>query len=103
MGQYFIIVNLEKREYIHPHDLKRGAKLLELSKDPIIYSLMSYLQVKNKPKTISHVGSWANDKILFIGDSEDSSFFKQVIVSFKNISKEAYNEYLIFSKVNAYS
>ena len=48
MGQYFIIVNLEKREYIHPHDLKRGAKLLELSKDPIIYSLMSYLQVQNE-------------------------------------------------------
>jgi len=39
MGQYFIIVNLEKREYILPHALKRGAKLLELSKDPIIYSL----------------------------------------------------------------
>ena len=72
MGQYFIIVNLKKRENIHPHDLKCGAKFLELSKDLIIYSLMSYLQVKNKPKTASHVGSWANDKRLFIGDSKDS-------------------------------
>ncbi|HZX12085.1 MAG TPA: hypothetical protein VFE88_01375 [Candidatus Nanoarchaeia archaeon] len=97
MGQYFIIVNLRKREYIHPHDLKRGAKLLEISKDPIIYGLMSLLQAKNKEKTALHLGSWANDKILFIGDSEDSSFFKQVVVSFKNISKEAYNEYLNFS------
>ena len=97
MGQYFIIVNIEKREYIHPHDIKRGAKLLELSKDPIIYGLMSLLQAKNKEKTALHLGSWANDKILFIGDSEDSSFFKQVVVSFKNISKEAYNEYLNFS------
>ena len=97
MGQYFIIVNLRKREYIHPHDLKRGAKLLEISKDPIIYGLMSLLQAKNKEKTALYVGSWANDKILFIGDSEDSSFFKQVVVSFKNISKEAYNEYLNFS------
>ena len=102
MGQYFIIVNLRKREYIHPHDLKRGAKLLEISKDPIIYGLMSLLQAKNKEKTALHLGSWANDKILFIGDSEDSSFFKQVVVSFKNISKEAYNEYLISSKVGAY-
>ena len=97
MGQYFIIVNLRKREYIHPHDLKRGAKLLEISKDPIIYGLMSLLQAKNKEKTALYVGAWANDKILFIGDSEDSSFFKQVVVSFKNISKEAYNEYLNFS------
>ena len=97
MGQYFIIVNIEKREYIHPHDIKRGAKLLELSKDPIIYGLMSLLQAKNKEKTALYVGAWANDKILFIGDSEDSSFFKQVVVSFKNISKEAYNEYLNFS------
>ena len=97
MGQYFIIVNLRKREYIHPHDLKRGAKLLEISKDPIIYGLMSLLQAKNKEKTALHLGSWANDKILFIGDSEDSSFFKQVVVSFKNISKEGYNEYLNFS------
>ena len=103
MGQYFIIVNIEKREYIHPHDIKRGAKLLELSKDPIIYGLMSLLQSKNKEKTALYVGAWANDKILFIGDSEDSSFFKQVVVSFKNISKEAYNEYLIFFKVGAYS
>lgn len=103
MGQYFIIANLEKREYIHPHDLKRGAKLLELSKDPIIYDLMLFLQAKNKQKTALHLGSWTNDKILFIGDFEDSSFFKQVIVSFKNISKEAYGEYLIFSKISVYS
>ena len=58
---------------------------------------MSLLQAKNKEKTALYVGAWANDKILFIGDSEDSSFFKQVVVSFKNISKEAYNEYLNFS------
>ena len=93
MGQYFIIVNLEKREYIHPHDIKCGAKLLELRKDPIIQDLISFLYIKR----------WANDKVIIVGDSEDSSFFKQAIVSFKNISKEAYNEYLIFSKMGAYS
>lgn len=94
MGQYFNITNLEKREYIHPPDLKRGAKLLEVHNDSIIQDLISFLQCKNKQKTNSHFGRWADDKLILIGDSDDSKFFKQVILSFKNISKEAYDKYL---------
>ena len=102
MGQYFIITNLEKREYIHPHDLKHGAKLLEIAKDPIIHGLISFLQSNNKEKTTSRLqGRWAKNKIILVGDSEDYSFFKQVVTSFKNISKEAHSEYLIFSEMNA--
>ena len=43
MGEYFIIANLDKREYIHPHDLKRGGKLVEIHTDNIIKGLISFL------------------------------------------------------------
>ena len=29
MGQYFLIVNLDKKEYLHPHKFGDGLKLLE--------------------------------------------------------------------------
>jgi len=48
---------------------KRGAKLLELGKDQIIRGLMSFLHIKR----------WANDKVIFVGDFNDSAFFNQVI------------------------
>ena len=85
MEQYFIIVNLDKKEYIHPHNLKYGAKLVKINNDKVIKDLMSFLST-NK---------WGNDKVIVVGDSEDYALFKQVIDGFKNISKQAYKESIL--------
>lgn len=104
MGQYFIIANLDKREYIHPHELKRGAKLLEICKDPFIKNLMSFLLNRNSKrdsKYFSNNGKWINDRIVLIGDSEDYRFFKQIQEQFKNMSNEVYIEYIEFTKTQS--
>ncbi len=95
MGQYFIIANLDKKQYIHPHDLRCGAKRLEIYNDSVIKDLMSFLS-KTSPQERSflYAGKWVNDKVMLIGDFEDYDLFKQVIGEFKNISTEVYNEYL---------
>ncbi len=100
MSQYFIIVNLEKREYIHPHDINRGAKLLEVKNDELIGSLISFLldHKKEENNNYLYLSRWIENKVILIGDSEDYSLFKQVITDFNNISKNAYNEYLNFYK-----
>ena len=104
MGQYFIIVNLDKREYIQPHNLKRGAKLLEIRNDIFIKGLMSFLlnvNLKENNKPFSNRGKWVKDKIVLVGDYEDYRLFKQIEEQFKNISKEVYTEYLNFTKIQS--
>lgn len=80
MGQYWKPVNLTKREYIHPHRLSMGLKLLEQSSSPNLAGALTILlaampqrrgggDFQNNP----FIGRWAGDSIAFAGDySEDS-------------------------------
>lgn len=80
MGQYHIIVNFNKREYIHPHKLGCGLKLLDqVGVDHgTTAALLMLLACSNgrgggdfrdNPEVF---GRWAGDKIAVIGDySED--------------------------------
>ena len=78
MGQYFIITNLSKKEYIHPHDLKQGAKISEITNDKFLRGLMSFMSYNNK--TVENMpylflGRWFNDKVILVGDYEFYLFF----------------------------
>jgi len=64
MGQYFYIVNLDKKEKIHPHKFNDGLKLGEQSKSLLALSLL--LATGEGVK-----GRWCGDRIAFIGDYED--------------------------------
>ena len=98
MGQYFIIANLDKREYIHPHDLKYGAKLIEISNDKTIKELISFLLKTKAKENNLYSGRWARNKIILVGDFEDYSLFRQIIWEFRNISKDVHSEFLNVSK-----
>jgi hypothetical protein len=75
MGQYHLVVNLDKKEYIHAHRLGNGLKLFEqIANCPgTAAGLLVLLACSNgrgggdlDPNPI--IGHWAGDRIAVIGD-----------------------------------
>jgi len=85
MGQYYFIVNLDKREYLRPHKFGDGLKLMEFGQSAggILLGLTILLADGNgrgigdcgdeQPNSI--IGSWAGDKIVIAGDYADPNKF----------------------------
>lgn len=80
MGQYYKVVNLDKKEYINPHDLGDGLKFLEFA--PSGWGTMfalGYLLQSTEDRfaggDISAGGQfrerWAGDQIVIAGDYDD--------------------------------
>lgn len=104
MGQYFLIANLDKKEYIKPHDCGSGAKLWEITVN--IGGILVYLTRKSddygggdiEPDECKYAGRWAGDRIITIGDYDSSDLYHKILQSgeWNNISKEVYPEYVKF-------
>jgi len=94
MGQYYRVVNLDKREFLETWDFGDGAKLLEFgcSGSGIMCALAILLadgngrgggdldlpeEATENQKSI--VGSWAGDRIVVSGDYADKGRFFQTI------------------------
>jgi hypothetical protein len=80
MGQYHLIANLDKKQYLHPHRFGDGLKLMEFGcSSP---GTMTALAVLLAPQSAEGgrgggdfhhdvegiVGSWAGDRIAIVGD-----------------------------------
>lgn len=83
MGQYYLVVNIDKKEYLDPHCCGDGLKLLEFgcSANGTLTALAILLadgnsrgggdlQTKNPT-----VGTWAGDRIVVAGDYADEGRF----------------------------
>jgi len=96
IGQYFLAVNLDKKEYIHPHDLNNGAKLYEIAWNTggIATALIYLLRKSNETGggdyigDDSIVGSWAGDRIVLVGDYDESGLYSLAKEKYRNISRE---------------
>lgn len=96
MGQYFIVVNLDKKEYLHPHDFGDGLKLLEFGYSAMgtMTALALLLRQSSEGAGGDYqgdnplVGSWAGDKITIVGDYDNSKLYQLAKEKYKNISKE---------------
>lgn len=83
MGQYYMIVNLDKRQFISPWTFGDGAKLLEfgMSRDGLLCGLAILLADGNGrgggDLHSDHpiVGTWAGDRIVIAGDYADPGKF----------------------------
>jgi hypothetical protein len=66
MGQYFYVVNLTKKQYLHPHDFEEGLKLGEF---PDTLALLSYL-LSDSYGFVKHslIGAWKGDSVQVAGD-----------------------------------
>jgi hypothetical protein len=79
MGQYHIVVNLDKKEWIHPHriglGLKQGEQIgsFRATMGDIIYLLLAISNGRGGGDVPTEgiedvLGSWAGDRVLVVGD-----------------------------------
>jgi len=81
MGQYYKLVNLDKKEYIKPHTFGDGAKLKEFGSNGcgMMTGLAMLLSSGNGRgggdlrSSSSMVGHWAGDRIVCTGDYDDEN------------------------------
>lgn len=75
MGQYHVLVNLDKRQFVHPHAMGCGLKLWEqvgfyASISTALWALLACSNGRGGGDFREHplVGSWAGDRIAVVGD-----------------------------------
>lgn len=98
MGQYYKIVNLDKREYIDPSKFGDGLKLLEFgcSASGTLCGLAILLADGNNRgggdlgSDDPVVGSWAGNRIVVAGDYADDGKFLEEFTPNKEIALYAY-------------
>lgn len=84
MGQYFLLVNEDKKEYVSPWDIGGGGKLWEwianINECGVITSLIA--------------DKWSGDRVVLVGDYDESKLFEKAEKAYKNISKSAKSLYV---------
>jgi hypothetical protein len=83
MGQYYLIVNVTKKQFIHPHRFDDGMKLMEFAPrgNGTMMALAVLLSNGNGrgggdlQSGSDIVGSWAGDQIVIAGDYGDPGKF----------------------------
>lgn len=83
MGQYYVAVNITKKQYIQPHACGDGAKLMELGCSAMgTMSCLAILLADGNGRGGGDlrsenplIGSWAGDKIVLAGDYADEGKF----------------------------
>lgn len=68
MGQYFLIVNTTKREFLDPHQFGDGLKLGELNGGQVMHALVAMLSSGAEMDGGAVYGRWAGDRIVIAGD-----------------------------------
>ena len=100
MGQYYYVVNLDKKEYLHPHRFDEGLKLMEFgqSSGGTMLALAVLLADGNGREggdiTSDEplVGSWAGDRIVIAGDYADADkFIKEITDKEKDDNLHTYS------------
>ena len=83
MGQYFKLINLDKKEYVSPYDIDGVGKLWEwmanINECGVITLLLSE--------------RWAGDRVALVGDYDESKLYDIASTEYKNVSKDAGNLY----------
>ena len=86
MGQYFLIVNTTKKEYLHPHRFGEGLKFMEFTLDGtgIMHGLAHLLAQSSAGVAIDDpevTGRWVGDHVVIVGDYDDSGVFDEAYES----------------------
>jgi len=100
MGQYFMAVNLDKKEYVCPWCLGGVAKFWEWCVNPQAGIFPYLLRKSNEsgggdidPDRVKYAGRWAGDRVVLIGDYDSSGLYEKVRTEYKNISAETASEF----------
>lgn len=85
MGQYFMLVNKDKKEFVNPHTMGCGLKFMEMccmgaSMGPaLLYLVVQSTGEGNGDGLIGGTlrGHWAGDRIVLVGDYDDSQLYRE--------------------------
>ena len=98
MGQGFVLANLDKKEFVSPHDLGCGYKLGEFGtpKDPFAGSLVQFAR-----ELTATDGKWHGDRVFYFGDYGDvyDLEFKPVT---EILNEDGYNYDLAYAEYTRY-
>ena len=80
MGQYFLVVNTTKKEYLHPHRFGEGLKFMEFTLDGfgVMHGLAHLLAQSSDGVHMDNpeiTGRWIGDHVVIVGDYDDSGLF----------------------------
>jgi len=105
MGQYFLIANLTKKEYLNPLKLQSGLKLWEITVNkaprvlPLLLRKSSSGGGGDIQKDYKSAGRWAGDRIVVIGDYDESELFEKVRKTYEEISNQTIKDYNDFVEI----
>lgn len=108
MGQYYLTINISKKQFLHPHNFNSGLKLLEFSRDSdgLMTGLALLLSSGNGRgggdlySESELIGSWAGDKIIIAGDYSDNIDFS--LEENKSLYDEFHDQIINPEKCNWY-
>lgn len=94
MGQYFYVVNLDKKQYLHPHRFEDGLKAVELASGDNTMRALAMLLTKSDgggggdfaPDPTGIIGSWAGDRIWIVGDYDSSGIYETAQKQYEELS-----------------
>ena len=103
MGQYWVIVNEDKEEYLNPDVFGDGLKLMEFSVNQCstmtgLALLLADGEANGRGGGDFHqdsgkvVGRWFGDRIKIVGDYGDDNLWNEAQDSFNDISKMVLDE-----------
>ena len=80
MGQYFLVVNTTKKEFLHPHKFGHGLKFLEFATEQCGVMLGLAHLLAQSSEGVTHddkeiTGRWIGDQVLIVGDYDESGIF----------------------------
>jgi len=104
VGQYFLLANLDRREYIDPHKIGGALKLWEWCANDFCRLLPFLLRQSDSlgggdlhdPEGYEYAGRWAGDRIVLVGDYDSSGLYHEVRESYTDISVDAAIEFNTF-------
>jgi len=100
MGQYFMLVNHTRKEFVSPWEVGAGAKLVEWCMGAQA-GLLPYLLRKSdgtgggdiEPRDCEFAGRWAGEQVELVGDYDSSGDYEQARTRYKDISRPLAEEY----------
>lgn len=103
MGQYFRLINYDKKEFVDPWNIGGGAKLYEWCANYQEAGIIPFLLRKSSQggggdiqKSYRTAGQWAGDKIALVGDYDISGDWELVKQEFKDISQAVKRDFRHF-------
>ena len=94
MGQYFMVINTDKKEYLMPHDFGSGLKFLEFTSDScgVLTGLAHLLGQSSDPSGMMAdpeiTGRWIGDHVVIVGDYDESKLYDTAYDTYENISNK---------------